>query len=275
MFEVSAEIPIIKRPYNLSGGNIGVLILHGFMGSPGSSRPLGTYLQEQAGLTVHCPLLEGHGHLPGRLHRVSHRKWIKQAEAALARLREECDQIFIIAHSMGCILGAHLVRQNRDIKGFVMIAPLYRVPSKAIYLMRYLRPFVPFLYPARMRFVSDELIKRRVLDFDPTIDMNDPEVHEWLKTNLTLPTSGLDELRKMTARGRRLWGKVRIPTLLLQGDQDEAAAPKFANVIFGRINHPDKNILHIPSGRHELMRPADPNHLQAWQHIHAFIAARS
>ena len=274
MFEISAEIPSNKKPYQMNGGDVGVLILHGFMGSPGSSRPLATHLHD-AGFTVHCPLLEGHGHLPERLHRVSHRQWIQQAEDALATLRERCSTVFIIAHSMGCILGAHLVRHNPDIKGFVMIAPLYRVPNKAIYLMRYLRPFVPFLYPVKMKLVPIHLVEQRVLDFDPTIDVNDPEVREWMKTGARLPTSGLDEMLKMTVRGRKLWKRVRVPTLVLQGDEDEVINPKFANVIFGRIKHPDKNLLHLPTGRHELMRPTDPNHTQAWQTIYSFISARS
>ncbi|MGB1250936.1 MAG: alpha/beta hydrolase [Candidatus Promineifilaceae bacterium] len=274
MFKVSAEIPTNKHPYKLNGGRIGVLVLHGFMGSPGSSRPLATFLNNQ-GLTVHCPLLEGHGHLPERLHRISHRQWLKQAENAFESLREQCDKLFIIAHSMGCILAAHLVRRYDDVQGLVMVAPLYRVPNKSIYLMRYLRPFISFLYPVKMKLVPRHLIEKRVLDFDPTIDVNDPEVREWMEWGVRLPTSGLDEMLKMTRRGKKLWKRIHVPTLLLQGDQDEAIDPNFANRIFGRIKHPDKNILHIPTGRHELIRPADPNHAEAWQHIYSFISARS
>ncbi|WP_390479735.1 alpha/beta hydrolase, partial [Frankia casuarinae] len=48
------------EPFEFEGGSVGVLLVHGFTGSPGSMRPWGEYLSA-VGLTVSCPLLPGHG----------------------------------------------------------------------------------------------------------------------------------------------------------------------------------------------------------------------
>ena len=48
------------EPYRHEGGEVGVLLCHGFTGSPQSLRPWAEYLAER-GLTVSLPLLPGHG----------------------------------------------------------------------------------------------------------------------------------------------------------------------------------------------------------------------
>ena len=48
------------EPFSHSGGTTGVLLCHGFTGSPQSLRPWAEYLAA-AGLTVCLPRLPGHG----------------------------------------------------------------------------------------------------------------------------------------------------------------------------------------------------------------------
>jgi carboxylesterase len=48
------------EPFAFPGGDVGVLLLHGFTGSPQGLRPWGEALRE-AGFTVRCPRLPGHG----------------------------------------------------------------------------------------------------------------------------------------------------------------------------------------------------------------------
>ena len=48
------------EPFRHEGGEVGVLLCHGFTGSPQSLRPWAEYLAER-GLTVALPLLPGHG----------------------------------------------------------------------------------------------------------------------------------------------------------------------------------------------------------------------
>lgn len=270
MKTISPEIPVERRPYFLEGKGTAVLVLHGFMGSPKSSRPMAEYLNSR-GMTVHCPLLPGHGHLPSRLHKVSHREWLGAAEQGFERLAGACDEIFVVAHSMGSVLAAHLAEAGADVKGVVMLAPLYEPPkAKLLTVTRALQRVLPWMYPIKHKLIERHLVERRLVEFDPSIDLDDPEVqaniHEWTK----VPTSAFAELSRITALGRRLWPAVSPPTMILQGEQDEAVEAHLVERIFEAV--PDEVELKLfPESRHELMRPDDPAHRDVWGEIEGFI----
>ena len=152
-FTPSYHVPEDRQAYSLQAGPVGILMLHGFMGSPTSSRPLADYLAERS-ISVHCPLLPGHGEYPNKLYQVPREAWIAEAEEGLAFLKQHCDEIFLMGHSMGTILNAHLAGQNKDIRGMIMLAPAYDVPSRAIKLMPALRHVVPMVLPLMAESVS-------------------------------------------------------------------------------------------------------------------------
>ena len=56
---MSSSLPGTE-PFEHTGGPVGVLLCHGFTGSPQTLRPWAEYLAQQ-GLTVSLPRLPGHG----------------------------------------------------------------------------------------------------------------------------------------------------------------------------------------------------------------------
>jgi carboxylesterase len=273
-YVISPEIPEERKPYTKPGGPVGVLMLHGFMGSPLSSRKMADYLNGR-GITMHCPLLPGHGHLPSRLKGVSRKDWLVSAENALVEIRAMCDEIFIIGHSMGSVLGAHLVAHNDDIRAMAMLAPLYEEPDRRMIFLAGLRYVMPWFHPLKLLKRHKAMIYQRVLDFDPTLDLDDPEVQAALPDATKIPTGALDEMRKMAKYGRKLWPRFDRPALILQGDHDPAVDPDKAQVIYDTIISQDKTIHYYKGSGHELMRPFDPAHVEVWPEIYNFIAQRS
>ena len=94
-FQPTYDVPPERQPYHLeaaapAGGRVGVLFLHGFMGSPLSSRGLAEYLAVH-GVSVHCPLLPGHGHYPDKLGTADGRAWLAEAEEAFKTSSGMCD----------------------------------------------------------------------------------------------------------------------------------------------------------------------------------------
>lgn len=268
-YEVSAE----RRAYSLRQGAVGCLMLHGFMGSPVSSRPMAEYLAQQ-GITVHCPLLPGHGELPEKLYGVRHEDWIAEAEEGLETLRGWSDEIFIMSHSMGTVLAAMLAQTNADIRGLIMLAPLYKPPSRIIALLRVLRHVMPWFYPWRVKRLQ-RLARERILDLYPDLDLEDPEVQAWLPQATRVPTGAIDEMRKMADFGRRLWPELTLPALLLQGEKDIAVNPGNTEAIYQELGATDKTLHMFPRAGHELMRPFDPVHREVWPLVYGFIAERS
>jgi carboxylesterase len=280
-FTPDYDVPEERKPYTLyakqelGSGRIGCLMLHGFMGSPGSSRPMAEYLSAN-GITMHCPLLPGHGHYPDKLYEVSHQSWLTEAEEGLERLRQLCDEVFIIGHSMGTIMGAYLATKYDQIRGMVMLTPLYAIPDQSFRIMRYLRHVVPWIYPHKIKIRKlQELVRQRVLDFDPTFDFNDPADLARLPQMSRLPTSGLDEMVRMVKLGRQFWSQLTLPILIFQGGDDPAVSPATMRIIYELLPSKQKQLKTFPEAGHELMRPFEPVHTKVWQLIHRFFLEHS
>jgi carboxylesterase len=272
-FQPTYPVTEDRRAYTLHAGPVGLLVLHGFMGSPISSHPLADYLC-RLGYTVHCPLLPGHGERPDKLHNVPRRAWIEEAAEAMNQIREWCDEVFVLGHSMGSVLAAGLTEAHPDIRGLIMLAPLHVVPSRALHIAVPLRPFVTWLHPWRIKKLR-RLTLERVLDLYPDLDIDDPQVQAQLPNMSRVPLSGIVEMRAMAGIGRKLWPQVTQPALILQGGDDFAVRPGGAEAVYRELGSVDKHIHIYPHAGHELMRPKDPAHKQVWPEIEGFIRERS
>lgn len=278
-FQPTYPVSEARKPYTFQqqssteNGRVGCLMLHGFMGSPASSLPMAQFLAAR-GITIHCPLLPGHGHYPDKLYNVAHQDWLVEAEEALYTLRRLCDEIFLIGHSMGTVLGASLIAKYGNIRGIVMITPLYDVPDYRLRLMKILRYIMPWFYPHKRKSMQ-KLLRERVRDFDPTIDLDDPEVQARLPEMTRLPTSGLAEMVKVVDMGRKLWPRLDLPVLMFQGGHDPAVKPGTIQQIYDLLPSEDKHLQIFAEAGHELMRPFEPVHSLVWQMIYDFIYERS
>ena len=268
-YDVSSE----RSAYTFHGGPVGCLMLHGFLGSPISSRPMAQYLARHE-VTVHCPLLPGHGELPEKLYGMRQEDWIAEAEEAFATLRGWCDELFIMGHSMGTVLGAHLAHGNPDVRGLIMLAPLYKPPSRAISLLRIVRHVMPWFYPWRIKQLR-RLTRERILDLYPDLDLEDPGVRAWLPQATRVPTGAIDEMRKVADMGRKLWPELTLPALLLQGEKDIAVNPGNTEAIYRALGSEDKALRNFPRAGHELMRPFEPVHREVWPLVYTFIQERA
>jgi carboxylesterase len=266
-YSVSPE----RQAYAFQAGRTGCLMLHGFMGAPSSSRPLAQYLA-QHGVTVQCPLLPGHGSLPNKLYRVSYQAWLDEAQEAFDSINEQCDEIFLMGHSMGTVLDAYLISRHREvnIRGLILLAPAYELPDNRLHTLRLLRYVMPWFYPMWMKRLHP-LVKQRLLDFDPEIDLDDPDIQAKLPELTKVPTSGIDEMRKVLDMGRKLWPTINLPVVIFQGDSDVAVSLESTQKLFDILPGDDKQLQVIPGAGHELMRPFDPTHADVWSSIYQFV----
>ena len=269
-FRPDYAVPTDRRAFEIPAANaVGCLLIHGFMGSPKSSRPLADHLAEAG---IHCmgPLLPGHGHFPDKLHNVPSQAWLEEVEAWLLRLREQCEEIFIVGHSMGGIIGAYLALKYNNVRGLVLIAPPYVVPDWRMNLAWLIRHIKPWFKPWNSNSLKS-LARQRVLDFDPTIDIDDPDLQAWLAETTRFPISALDEMRKMTTLGRTLWPQLTLPVMVFQGVNDIAKTPEAAQRVYDHIKNGNKEMVYFANGGHELMRPHSPLHQEVWARIYSFI----
>ena len=275
-FKPDYEVPEERRAYFFSGAEregwqgVGCLALHGFMGSPISSRPMAQFLASQ-GITVNCPLLPGHGNLPYHIHTHKLKEWVAEVDEAYTRLSQHCTQIFILGHSMGAVLGAIQAQKHPEICGMILLAPLYDVPDWRIKLASLGKYFMPWFYPLKRKDVDREIFLGRVTDYDPSIDVDDPALQDWLVEATRISVSSTDEMRKMGDMGRKLWPKIHQPVIIFQGGNDPAVNPGNTEKLFQRLRSADKEMKFFPQVGHELMRPVEPIHVKVWQKTYEFI----
>ena len=111
------------EPFSASGGQHGVLVIHGFTGSPQSMKPLATAFAD-AGFTVELPLLPGHGTTPQDMAATRWTDWSATVEAAYADLARRCERVVVAGLSMGGSLTAWLGSRHPDIAALIAVNPL-------------------------------------------------------------------------------------------------------------------------------------------------------
>jgi carboxylesterase len=129
------------RPDLTDGRKVGVLVSHGFTGSPASMRPWAESLAEQ-GYAVELPLLPGHGTRWQELNKVGWRDWCATLTASFDKLRAENDAVVVCGLSLGGALVLRLAADRPDeVAGVVLVNAAInttRIDVKALPALRFL-----------------------------------------------------------------------------------------------------------------------------------------
>ena len=134
------------EPFHADGGPHGVLMCHGFTGTPQSLRPWAEHLAA-AGLTVRLPRLPGHGTRWQDLNDTRWPDWYGELERAFDALRGRCRQVFGMGLSMGGTLVIRLSEQRPgEVAGLVLVNPSLGTERKDVkYALPLLHRVVPSL----------------------------------------------------------------------------------------------------------------------------------
>jgi carboxylesterase len=111
------------EPYVADGGTVGVVLSHGFTGTPQSLRPWAEHLAAE-GFSVRLPRLPGHGTRWQDLNATRWPDWYGEVERAFDDLLGRCDRVFAGGLSMGGTLVLRLGEQRAgEVAGLVVVNP--------------------------------------------------------------------------------------------------------------------------------------------------------
>jgi carboxylesterase len=128
-----------------SEGPTGVLLCHGFTGSPQSLRPWAEYLAN-AGLSVSLPRLPGHGTSWQQMARTRAEDWYAEVDRAFDELQASCDEMFVMGLSMGGCLALRLAELRGDaVRGLVVVNPSITADTRLFLLAPVMKLVVPSL----------------------------------------------------------------------------------------------------------------------------------
>ena len=198
-------------PFSVDGGDIGVVVSHGFTGTPASMRPWAQHLAA-AGYSVRLPLLPGHGVPWQETNRTRWPQWYDAIEQSYLELRARCRVVFAVGLSMGGTLVTRLAEQHPDgVAGLVLVNPAYatkRLDAK----------FAPyFAWAIRSRPSIGGDIKKPGVD-EPAGDRTP-----------VVAFASLQKLWKVTLNDL---GSVRAPVLLYRSREDHVV-----DELSGRLLH--------------------------------------
>jgi carboxylesterase len=220
------------QPFFLKAGSTGILMIHGFTGSPPAMRLVGEYLQER-GITVSAPLLPGHGTAPEDLNRTTWRDWAGHVDGALTELQQSCATSFVAGQSLGSLLAIHLAANRPELTGAILYSPAVKVADWRIHLM----PLV--------KHVVSQLPK-------PPDEFTDPQAYERIWAYETYPARAVHETAKMMARARADLPEVRCPVLVIYSTIDEAIHPDSAPYTYEHLGSEQKEIVALHDSGHVL-----------------------
>ncbi|MGW1543552.1 alpha/beta hydrolase [Streptomyces sp. NPDC002309] len=206
------------EPYRHDGGEVGVLLCHGFTGSPQSLRPWAEYLAER-GLSVTLPLLPGHGTRWEDMELTGWQDWYAEVDRELRALSRRYAQVFVFGLSMGGALALRLAARHGDaVSGVVVVNPAIKMHGLSAYAL----PLARHLVRSTKGITSD--IAR-------------PDVVEVGYDRI--PLRAAHSLRNFFGVVDGELPQVTQPLLLLHSPQDHVVPPADSARILGRVSSTD------------------------------------
>lgn len=130
------------EPWLHEGDSTGILLIHGFTGSPASMVPWGKAMGVE-GFTVKVPRLPGHGSRWQDMNLTTWEDWYSEAERNFQILQQSCENIFVCGLSMGGSLTLRLAEKHGDeIRGIVLVNPAVHSERPDRHLLPILSKFV-------------------------------------------------------------------------------------------------------------------------------------
>ena len=214
-----------------SGKNreIGILLVHGYTGSPASMRPWAEYLN-QKGFTVRVPLLPGHGTKPEDLNEVKWEQWPAKVEAELAELYKTCTKVFICGLSMGGGTTLNVaIRHSNRLSGIILVNPMIHVA----------------MVGPRLAYVLSRFQKMRKSVGD---DIKRPGISEWGYD--ALPTRGIHQLLIMLKYTRERLHDVTVPMQLFHSIDDHTLPVSNTEIIMEGVGSRVKQRIELTNSYH-------------------------
>jgi carboxylesterase len=225
-----------KRPDKTR--TIGALLVHGLNGNLHDMEELTNFLASHGIVAVNV-LLPGHGTNVRDMLPLGWSEWSDAVYQELQKLKQRCDSVFLIGHSLGGALCLHLAA-SESIAGIVtMCAPVYMYPwmLPAVRLVKRLTPVLPTLREDVRNSEARQRYKRDVYRLTPMAPVE--SMLEYLPSLRT-------ELPSITA-----------PALVMTAIHDHVVPARDGQAIYRLLGSQEKYLVKFRNSYHVLMKDHD------------------
>jgi len=209
-------------------GRIGVLLIHGFSGSPRALHEWALTLTG-AGYAVAVPLLSGHGSTLEAFEKAAWTHWTDDVERARNWLEERTDEVFIGGFSMGGTLALWLAQRHPETAGVITVNAAIRdpraLPIRLLNWIRFRRPVKGVSNDAKLPGVDEGAYER-------------------------VPVRVALQYAKMLVEARRDLAKVSSPILIFSSVDDHVIPPANQQEIYDLVSSLDKALVKLEDSFH-------------------------
>jgi carboxylesterase len=234
------QIISTTEPFLFKGNSTGLLLIHGFTGTPKEMRWMGEYLNGQ-GYTCLGIRLSGHATRPKDMVRSRWTDWTASVEDGYNLLCGITDRVFLVGLSMGGALSL-LMSTRLDVAGVVAMSTPLELPAKyPTWEIRVLSLFKSYMPKAKG---------------DPGAGWFDKEAFKGHISYPLNPVRSAAELNVMLGRLNQVLPKVNVPVLLMHSKDDDYVQPENMQHIYERLGTSDKEMVWLTGSGHVVTRDA-------------------
>jgi len=219
--------------------NLCVVLVHGFLASPGELRDFGQRLADR-GYTVIGVRLKGHGTSPWDLRERSWEDWFASVRRGYDIAAAYCERVCVVGFSTGGALALILAADRpAQLAGVCAVSVPIKFQNRNMV-------FVPLVHGAN-RLVRWMSSLEGVLPFRENASEH-PHINY-----RHMPIRGLYELRRLVVELEKQLPLVECPVTILQGDDDPVVAPVSAQIVYDSIASEYKRLILVSSSRHGIL----------------------
>ena len=219
------------EPIKLSGNENGVLLIHGFTGSPYEMQPLAHFLHENFNCTVHVPLLAGHGISPQAMEKTGWKDWYGDAKNALFQLRKEVKKVVVGGLSMGGSLALHL-GAHYEVDAILSLASGLFLKDRKAVLVPFLRKLIRFNRKSKGPDIFDKEERDKAVTYDRT------------------PLKCVVQLLDFFEHFKEDLQDIYAPVFIAHSRQDHVVDFRSAHYIYQHVSSKNKRLLELNKSYH-------------------------
>lgn len=236
----------ICKPANPTG-DLSVLLIHGFTGTPWEMAPLARHLAAE-GITSVAVRLPGHGTTPEDLAGRRYEEWVEAVQNGRQHLRNTGKRVVAVGLSTGGLITL-VAHQSRRFDGIVLLSPYLRFRHSLAPYAGILQHLIPFQHRETTSVEAPHYYKKR-------------------------PLAGVHQLNRLVKSVRHQLASVTVPTLVACSEGDQTVDPNSAIELFHQLGSRQKELhrygLEAP---HVLTSTENPKQQEIFNLISRFVAS--
>lgn len=240
------KYPVIDgaETFFYKGNEVGILLSHGFVGTPQSVQFIGERLAEY-GYTILAPRLPGHGTHYHDLENCTYEDWFEALEKGYKFLAQKCSTVFVIGQSMGGTLTLKLANKYPEIQGIATINAALTLPS--------------------FDYLKNSQEPQYLPEGDP--DIKAKGVYEI--TYEQTPLKAIHQLQALMTSTPRILADITPPILCIKSSIDHVVPPENTTFIYKKVGSKVKNLVTLDNSYH--VASMDNDKQKIVEHVHSFV----